>query len=610
MKSLQRSCSHILSGAAALVLAGCSGPSVRLLDRPVAPNQLERILGDSTSVSAAAEATLQAEGLGGVYRKRPEEAMAVLAGRYRSEPNGARGLALAELCADQGDRLVGDQPQDALGRYLDAMSLTERSAREAAERGELGTGRILYNKCAVQVARVMHARAEGTTTAPGVLRTYQLDSATGAEFVDPRDFKLIVPTAWVQFEGVDLAPIRVEGFGAPMIGHRPRTAERVKTEPHMPGSGHSLALNASVRFSGSRATLGLQDLMMKGRTVIDGREVTLAGDFTAALAFYYYDRKKEGQKILATLRPEKFRDRTGLFTIEPFRENKIPLVIVHGLLSTAEDWMPFVNILRADPVVRERYQMVFFNYPSGTPIENSSGELRQALVKYRDTYDPKRNHAKMRDMVILGHSMGGILSDLQIRDSGDQLEQLFLKRPLGELELSAAESAQLRQRLHFEANPDITRAIFMAAPHRGSDIAANPIGQIGAWLIRFPFDLMDSVLGELVVVDALTDVAQNMVKRPPNSVNSLRPDNPLLPATLALPVRQGVQVHSIIARKKVADPLLESSDGIVPYTSAHLEGVRSEVIIEGATHTSMVTRGETVQEVWRLLRRHAGMGGR
>ena len=135
-------------------------------------------------------------------------------------------------------------------------------------------------------------------------------------------------------------------------------------------------------------------------------------------------------------------------------------------------------------------------------------------------------------------------------------------------------------------------------------MASNVIGQIGAWLIRLPFDLVDSVFGRLELVDQLTDVGQEMSKRPRNSVTSLRTDNPLLPTVLTLPVAQKIKIHSIIAQTDRDAPIPEGTDGVVRYWSSHLDEAISEKIIYEENHRSMVEADESLIEVWRILYLH------
>ena len=126
-------------------------------------------------------------------------------------------------------------------------------------------------------------------------------------------------------------------------------------------------------------------------------------------------------------------------------------------MSNAEGWLPFANQLRSDPLVREKYQLVFFGYPTGSAIGGNGAKLREALVAYRNAYDPNGSNPHMRNMVILGHSMGGILSNMQIRDSGDRIYKTFFTKDMKELGLDAETEAEVRRVGFFSANRDIDK---------------------------------------------------------------------------------------------------------------------------------------------------------
>jgi hypothetical protein len=228
-------------------------------------------------------------------------------------------------------------------------------------------------------------------------------------------------------------------------------------------------------------------------------------------------------------------------------------------------------------------------------------------VEFQQTNDPRRRNPRMRNMVILGHSMGGIISNMQIRDSGDRLYKGVFTKNLEELKLDAEREDEVRRLAFFKANSDIDRALLLASPLRGSAFATNKVGRFGAWLIRMPFNLVDAVLGDIELIGAMTDAAKNSSQRPSNSVNGLRPDNATLQNVLDSPVRRGVSIHSIVAVKDPKDPLLESSDGVVPYPSAHLDEAVSEKVIMDANHRSMVVKDETIEEILRILYMHAGV---
>ncbi len=62
------------------------------------------------------------------------------------------------------------------------------------------------------------------------------------------------------------------------------------------------------------------------------------------------------------------------------------------------------------------------------------------------------------------------------------------------------------------------------------------------------------------------------------SADGMSPDNPLINTLAEIPLAPGVKGHSIIAVQNDGDPKL-GDDGVVKYTSAHIEGVESEFIV-------------------------------
>jgi triacylglycerol esterase/lipase EstA (alpha/beta hydrolase family) len=599
-----------LSLLAAFLLVSCSGPRVEMLDRPVTETKASRAMTNSSALDVGTRDTLREEDLADLYKSDDGEAIRTLAQRYKKLPTEARRRALAELSSDRADRITAQDRTAAIGHYLDAAQLTDKANLAAVGQAGESLDRTLYNYCAARVARLIHDQADRQSmsiSAPGSLRNWHLTLASGNGAVDPRHYDIVVPASWLKAKGIKWKPISQEGLGMPMVGYRKATPERKAADPMTPPGGRGFPLNASFRLSGDSATLILQDLMTTSNATIAGRSLPLAGDFSAALSFTYYERTGGMNKMAALLRPGQFSDMIGMYTVQPFTEDKIPLILVHGLMSSAEAWLPFVNLLLADPVVREKYQIILFNYPTGNSIMRNAANLRDALAQLQKRQDPGRRNPRMRKMVILGHSMGGIISNAQIRDSGDRIYRTILTTDLEELELEEETEAEIRRLAFFEANPDISRALLLAAPLRGSEFATNRLGQFGAWLIRMPLNLVDSVLGSVEFIDVMTDVGQEASQRPVNSVTGLRPDNPTLQNILDSPVGSGVRIHSIIAQKNPKVPLLESSDGVVPYTSAHLDEAKTEKIILNANHRNMVERDETVDEVLRILYLHAGL---
>src|SRR5262249_61899792 len=101
---------------------------------------------------------------------------------------------------------------------------------------------------------------------------------------------------------------------------------------------------------------------------------------------------------------------TSLTFTEPFRPGLIPVVLVHGTLSSAGRWADMLNDLENDGRLRDRYQFWFFHYSTGSPIPYSAMLLRDALTDAVAQLDPGGTDAALRQMVVIGHSQGGLLA--------------------------------------------------------------------------------------------------------------------------------------------------------------------------------------------------------
>ena len=111
----------------------------------------------------------------------------------------------------------------------------------------------------------------------------------------------------------------------------------------------------------------------------------------------------------------------------------------------------------------------------------------ERISRRRNVYsDPKGIAIASHHLVLIAHSMGGLLAHALVSDSGDALWNAFATRPLNSLSLSAGEKALILEYFFFRHQPAIDRVIFLAVPHRGSRLAAGILGGIGSQLIRCP----------------------------------------------------------------------------------------------------------------------------
>lgn len=88
----------------------------------------------------------------------------------------------------------------------------------------------------------------------------------------------------------------------------------------------------------------------------------------------------------------------------------------------------------------------------------------------------------------------------------------------------------------------------------------------------------------------------------PTAIDNMSPNHPFVRTIAEIPVAPGVHAHSIIA-VDADGPLENGGDGVVKYTSAHIDGVESEKVIR-SPH-SCQSNPNTIDEVRRILRLHA-----
>ena len=290
--------------------------------------------------------------------------------------------------------------------------------------------------------------------------------------------------------------------------------------------------------------------------------------------------------IANLLRPGGFVSRPRITALQPFDPGKIPVVLVHGLMSTSRLWEPVVLNLLADPEIRARCQFWFFYYPTGKPVPLSALYLREALDSALSAHDVQH------PMILIGHSMGGILSRVQV--SRMTLEDARIMVPEA---ASLPENSVIRRALVFEPRTDIARVVFLFTPHRGSLLAS---GGLGAWaikLIRIP----DTLLTELGLgAEELSALRGN---RLPTSIHSLSPHSLFLGALDRRPPT--VPTHSVIGDRGRGDGPV-GSDGVVPYASAHLASAESELVVP--TDHSGVAHPQTLAELRRII--HLTLAGR
>jgi pimeloyl-ACP methyl ester carboxylesterase len=314
----------------------------------------------------------------------------------------------------------------------------------------------------------------------------------------------------------------------------------------------------------------------------------------------------ERLQTLGFLRPNYGERNYGIFMLRPYQPGKIPVVFVHGLNSSPLAWVETLNELRNDPEFDRRYQFWFFLYPTGEPIAVSNARLRESIRGAIATFDPEGADPAMRDMVVVGHSMGGILARLLAVDSGLAVWNKLIRVPYGQLKGSPETLAQVEQLAIFRPEPYVGRVVCVAAPHRGSPIASEPLGRLVSRLVE-PDPKLVKIADELVRENGPDALNPSFRGGNISSVFALREDGPVAASADEFTPDPRIPVHSIILQLGLPPaPLpqlaLLPTDGVVPYRSAHLRDARSEVLTRG-DHTKQDSVAVTY-EIKRILREH------
>ena len=125
----------------------------------------------------------------------------------------------------------------------------------------------------------------------------------------------------------------------------------------------------------------------------------------------------------------------------------------------------------ADARLRTRFEFWFFSYDSGNPIAYSGMQLREGLAQAVARADPAGADPCVRDMIVLGHSQGGLLTKLTAIDAGDVFWRNISDEPFEAAELPPETEDLLRRALFPTPLPFVSEVIFLATPQRGSYLA-------------------------------------------------------------------------------------------------------------------------------------------
>ncbi len=481
---------------------------------------------------------------------------------------------------------------------LQAWLETARAAFPDAWNGN-AEARKVYDAAVREVVEAWKALAWRSLSLPALpgenrLRSLAVQTA-GMETVRPESAEELIPSSQIEVRGL-LQRSATKGFGVPYAARFRKDDPALANQPGMPDMGMVFPLNATLIFQNDRAILRFVDTSRIRNMTRSGRSLPLASDESAALALLIARGENRLIDLNALFFTKQHIQNARLFQFQPYDPDKIPVVFVHGLMSRPATWIQALNGLLADPVIRDRYQFWFYLYPTGLPVWKSTAVLRSELMRF-DQELGRKGPAHLREKVLIGHSMGGLISSLLIREGGEPLWRQFSDEHFQELDLPPKARAQIEEVIFFSPRRDVSRVIFVATPHRGSPIALRPIAGFFANLIRMPSFL--SKKDRQLVVQAVRDDMRSALVAPANSIRFLRANSPLLLSILNLPLHRDIPIHTIVGDRGRGGPLEHSSDGVVPYWSSHLDQAVTEKVVPSGHGANEHPSG--VEEIRRIL---------
>jgi triacylglycerol esterase/lipase EstA (alpha/beta hydrolase family) len=572
----------------------------------------------AATLSQPTVAVLEAEGLPPQPTPEAEARLRSIAG---GSPSGVQLIALAEVALALADRMAFDREAStahfATAAFASWSALFSDDQRLSVFGPQWLTAQTVHNAA---LSRLV----ERLPDLPGKERLeFSLQLADGPVDVEylwgafawsPAPFSGFVPADDFRVRGLRNRN-RQAGLGAAILGERASVSDEDAplAERRLPNGGLTVALSAvinDVRFPEGRAwppssaRLVIADPARHPVATIRERRVPVQADFTAALAqTIAVDNSLESAGLGGLRNVTAWEDRGGLFMLEPFDPERIPVIFVHGLVSSPVAWREMVNDLWSDAEIRARYQFWLFMYPSGNPFALSAVTLRRELAAVRAEHDPSGTVAALDQMVLVGHSMGGLLSRRISTEPGDSLWRSVSDVPFDEIVVEQEEDRVLLRDVFIAGPaPGVRRVVFIATPHRGSVIADFRLARLVSGLINLPPNLVASATR---VFEANSDTVRwspTRNSRVKTGIESLSPNSKFLLTLAEQPIAPGITAHSIIGRRSGGDEP-GGSDGVVPYVSSHLPFVESELIIAGSDH-SVPLRPEASREVLRILRQY------
>ncbi len=602
--------------AALLLLVACGPPiSVHRVAPRTVTSELERSALNSSRPSLFSVGVLYRWGLQGQFEQDPERTIATLREMVLSGRGTANTVfALAELSFKHADDTHKREYYLNAAVYAWAF-LFPHGADERPEaldpRARIAAD--LYNRAVTQAfvsKDGSHVELRSGSFALPSGQTLAVDLPAGSLVWSNRELIGFVPVAELAVTGLGVR-FRQPGIGAPLAAEM-RAIDPAQYEKDYIANTAALPVTAVLGLGDVRARLADPTIdatleiysAYDTRTIeIDDEAVPLEVEPSAALAYSLSRSPVWAWELRGFLLGDLLRQetKTSLALAEPYRPGRIPVVFVHGTASSPGRWADMLNVLSNSRSLRGRFQYWFFFYETGNPLPYSAMRLRDTLADAVHRLDPDGTDPALQQMVVVGHSQGGLLTKMTAIDSGDRFWSTISPRPLEQMNVSPETRDLLQRTMFIKPLPFVRRLVFISTPHHGSYVAAYSLAHLVSRFARLPGNVLAAAAD---IFKGNPDALAWDPRHPEiGSVYGMTPGSPFIKALAAMPIAPGVVAHSIIPVSGGLPPGGQG-DGVVKYESAHVDGVASELVVPNSGH-SVQGNPAAIEELRRILVEHA-----
>ena len=596
------------------LLTGCAGVTVRTADPATYLAERRSDVLTSGELSPATQEALRVLDLDTktcmADVPRCHYTLATATGLYDEQ----RMASLAELwtlqarAAQKIPSLPGTRTQAEVQAWLEAarhawayLFFTERKPSDRAFEDRQVQVRDYYNYAVQQaVTGLFELRRHDLQNIPEQFGDWQLTTDFSGLWLPankgmPNE---LVPATSLRFSGLR-NQYRRDGFGAELVSvfqsaedaQQLLVASASLEGPPQPPFQESLfpAVTVLLRFGGNtmqevlsthQVELQALDPYRFRQVEMANTRVPLAGNFSSGYGLWLARSGFSTQALRTLVGLSNGITQPSIYLMQPYDPNRRTIIMLHGLASSPEAWINVANEVLGDETLRRNYQVWQVYYPTNAPLALNNYAIRQALQRTLQHFDPQGTARASQNITLVGHSMGGVLSRLLVSNTQGQMLSAITNTYGIEPASDENWGEKLRPYLEFEAVPQVSSAIFIAAPHRGTDFANNRVARWVSNLITLPFSMVEQ-FADITrgLAHASPRIGKQSLLRIPNSIDNLSDEDAYVRLAAQLPIDPRVRYHSIIGNHTPGKPLDESSDGIVPYRSAHLEGAASELIV-------------------------------